>query len=139
MRAGLAGVMAVAIGLAAAPGIAQPPPPPVGLVLDGIHGAVRQASCRALAVGTAGAPESAVVRTPPDRGNGLARNASTNAPRSLPVRLVLRTTRTTFNRRYWFALDHGHIWYRSNADITGLVQPWTELPTPACFEGQVAG
>jgi hypothetical protein len=131
--------MAVAIALAAAPAIGKPPPPPVGLLIDGVHGAVRQASCRALAGGTAGAPESALVRAPPDRGSGLARGAVTNAPRSLPGRLVLRTTRTTFNRRYWFALDHGRIWYRSNADVTGIVQPWTELPTPACFEGQVAG
>jgi hypothetical protein len=79
------------------------------------------------------------VRVPPDHGNGLAAGAATNAPRSLPSRLVLRTSRTTFNRRYWFALDHGRIWYRSNADMTGIAQPWTELPTPACFQGQVAG
>src|SRR5205807_2741982 len=80
-----------------------------------------------------------VVRSTPDRGNGLAAGTRTNAPRSLPRHLVLRTARTTFNRRYWFALDHGRIWYRSNSDVTGIAQPWTGLPTPACFEGQVAG
>ncbi|HEV3129120.1 MAG TPA: hypothetical protein VGY32_09065 [Solirubrobacteraceae bacterium] len=136
MRTGLVAVIVLASLLACASASAQPSLS--GVITDGIDGAARQASCRALTGGTTGVPETPSPGLP-DRGNGLAAGAPSNAPRSLPGRLVLRTTRTTFNRRYWFALDQGRVWYRSNTDVTGIAQPWTELPTPPCFEGQVTG
>jgi hypothetical protein len=130
-------IVAAVMALLAAAAFAANPPP--DLVTDGIAGIARQQSCRALVGGTAGAPESAAVRALPDRGNGTRPGDQTGAPASLPARVPLRTTSTTYNRRYWFVLRRGLVYYRSNRDVTGIDQPWTELPTPACFHGLVAG
>ncbi len=87
--------------------------------------------------GTAGDRETWVDSTR-DRGNGLRPTDRTNAPRSLPPLVFLRTATQTFNRRYDFVVNRGRIWFKSNAEVTGIRQPWKALPLPACFDGQVA-
>jgi hypothetical protein len=109
------------------------------VVQDGINGALRETSCRALEGGLVGTPEGDLARRLPDEGNGLRPGDRTTAPADLPATVPLRTTQTTYNRRYWFVLRGGHIYYRSNAEVTGIRQPWAELPTPTCFLGQVVG
>lgn len=127
------------LAIIGAAGLAAATPVPAPAPASAATGATAAASGCALTGGTAGSPETGAGRDLPDRGNGLARGARTNAPATLPARLVLRTTRTTFNRRYWFALQGGRIWFRSNADVTHIVQPWAELATPACLAGNVIG
>ena len=77
------------------------------------------------------------MQSTPDRGNGLAPGVRTNAPKSLPTLVYLRTATQTFNRRYDFVVDRGRIWFKSNAEVTGIRQPWKALPLPACFAGLV--
>lgn len=90
--------------------------------------------------GTIGVPDPVADPLPlPDQGNGLAADAVTNAPISLPRVAALRNDRQTFNRRYEFALDAGVIWFRSHAEITGIRQPWAKLSMPSCLAGTVIG
>ena len=113
----------------------------VSVVSPAAHAAVspltREQSCASLGGGTAGARET-WVDTTPDRGNGLGRRDRTNAPRGLPPLVFLRTATQSFNRRYDFVVSRGRIWFKSNAEVTGIRQPWKALPLPACFDGQVA-
>ncbi|MGZ4251304.1 MAG: hypothetical protein ACXVUE_23750 [Solirubrobacteraceae bacterium] len=97
----------------------------------------RRHSCALLGGGTAGNQET-WVDTTPDRGNGLGPKARTNAPGGLPTSVFLRTSTQTFNRRYDFVVSRGRIWFKSNAEVTGIRQPWKAVPLPACFDGQVA-
>lgn len=95
--------------------------------------------CELLA-GTIGLPDLVSDPLPlPDRGNGLAAGAASDAPAALPTVVVLRNERQTYNRRYEFALHDGRIWYRSHAEVTGLHQPWAALAMPACLAGHVIG
>ncbi len=144
-RAWCAGLVASAAALcwpvlAAAAG----KPDPARLILDGFHGILVAQSeprvCPELSGGTAGLPELTTPgRDLPDEGNGLAPGEPTTAPASLPRSIYLRSTRQTYNRRYWFALAGGHVYYKSNAEVTGIRQPWAPLPTPSCFDGAVTG
>ena len=95
--------------------------------------------CPGLSGGTAGLPEPGPADQDPGDGNGLAAGDPTSAPASLPANVHLRSARRTYNRRYWFALRRGHIYFKSNAEATGVRQPWAPLPTPACFDGEVSG
>jgi hypothetical protein len=136
----LAAVLAVAGGSEA---IAEPDPGE--LVLDGLLGAAASQlsprECPELTGGTAGVPERTTPpgQLVPDRGNGLGRGDPTSAPASLPRAIYLRSTRATYNRRYWFIVHGGHIYFKSNAEVTGIRQPWAPLSTPGCFDGKVAG
>lgn len=145
LRAGtVAIVLAIAAGGFAIPATsAAAEPDPFTLFLDGAGGILEAQSaprvCPELTMGTAGLPEAG----PPDAtlgdGNGLNPGDPTSAPASLPRNVYLRTTRETYNRRYWFALRGGHIYYKANAEVTGMKQPWAPLATPACFDGRVTG
>jgi hypothetical protein len=135
----LAATLATAIGAAPAA-----EPGPIELIVDGVLGAVHSQtsprSCVALTGGTAGAPETVVPgRSLPDRGNGLRPGDPTPAPAGLPSSVYLRSTKATYNRRYWFVLHGGRIYYKSNAEVTGIRQPWAPLPTPSCLRGRVSG
>ncbi len=137
-------LIALLAGAAAWPGAANAAQPdPFTLFYDGLTGGLQSQSrprvCPELSGGTAGSPEPGVASQAPDRGNGLAAGDPTSAPASLPRRVYLRTTRRTYNRRYWFALAGGRIYFKSNAAVTGIAQPWAALPTPPCFEGRVEG
>lgn len=95
--------------------------------------------CELLA-GTIGLPDLVSDPLPlPDRGNGLAADAASEAPAALPAMVALRNERQTYNRRYEFALHQGRIWYRSHAEVTGIRQPWAALAMPACLAGHVIG
>jgi hypothetical protein len=138
-------IVAVA-ALAASPAtaVAATKPDPAQLILDGFHGVlVAQTEprvCPELSAGTAGLPEITTPgRDTPDHGNGLAPGDETTAPAALPKALYLRSTTATYNRRYWFVLSGGHIYFKSNAEVTGIHQPWAPLPTPGCFDGTVTG
>jgi hypothetical protein len=96
---------------------------------------VRAQSCASLGGGTAGDRET-WADTTRDPGNGLAPKARTNAPSGLPTTVFLRTANQTFNHRYDFVVNRGRIWFKSNAEVTGIRQPWKALPLPACFDGQ---
>jgi hypothetical protein len=143
MRTGgvLIGLSAAALALPAAAPAAQPDP--FTIFFDGLTGGLQSQSrprvCPELSGGTAGSPEPGVASQAPDRGNGLAPGDPTIAPASLPQNVYLRSTRQTYNRRYWFVLRRGHIYFKSNAEITGIVQPWAPLAAPACFDGRVQG
>jgi hypothetical protein len=137
--------MAIALALAGPSPASATKPDPAELILDGLGGVlISQTSprvCPQLSGGTAGLPE---LTTPPgqlvpDRGNGLEPGDATTAPASLPGALYLRTTTDTYNRRYWFALRGGRIYFKSNAAVTGIRQPWAPLSTPSCFAGRVTG
>ncbi|KAA1415466.1 hypothetical protein F0U44_20990 [Nocardioides humilatus] len=96
--------------------------------------------CPELAGGTAGIPELGPRRERgPDEGNPLDAGDATDAPRSLPRQVHLRSTRESFNRRYQFAVARGTVWYRSNTEVTGIAEPWAALPIPDCFDGRIAG
>jgi hypothetical protein len=136
----------VAIVVLSASGSAQAAqkPDPAELILDGFHGVLVAQSeprvCPELSAGTAGLPETTTPgRDTPDHGNGLSPGDSTSAPASLPKSIYLRSTTATYNRRYWFILKDGHIYYKSNAAVTGIHQPWAPLATPACFDSTVTG
>lgn len=96
--------------------------------------------CPALIGGTIGTGENADQegRTGPDDGNPLRAGDSTNAPSTLPKQILFRSTTQTFNRRYQFAVVGKSIWYKSNSAVTGIDEPWAELPVPSCFKGKVA-
>ncbi|GAA3683686.1 hypothetical protein GCM10022237_47900 [Nocardioides ginsengisoli] len=97
--------------------------------------------CPELIGGTIGLLESAGEpgRRTVDEGNPLRDGDPSDAPRSLPDQVIFRSTTQTFNRRYQFALSGGHIWFKSNTEVTGLREPWARLPVSACFAGKVAG
>jgi hypothetical protein len=117
-----AAAAALALGLAPAAG-AQ------GLG-DPVEEGLREQSCRALAGGTAGAPDQA-----PAESRGGIPSMWARAPAGLlPNRVVLRTASQTFNRRYEFATRAGTIYVRARHG-TG---PWRKLPVPLCFAGRVA-
>ena len=139
-----AGLIAAAALLSPVPASGAGKPDPARLILDGFHGVlVAQTEprvCPELSGGTAGLPEFATPgRDSPDEGNGLMPGDPTTAPDSLPKSIYLRSTRQTYNRRYWFVLAGGHIYFKSNAEVTGIRQPWAPLPTPGCFDGNVTG
>src|SRR5262245_47395216 len=142
MRTKGSGLILCIAALAAAPASAQSPPQQVGpqLVLDGVSGVadsqLRDQSCGELKFGTAGDNEPGLPDTP-DKGNGLAPGAPSTAPASLPTIVPFKTETESFNRRYWFAVAGGRIWFRSNTLETGIRQPWKELPIPPCFYGRV--
>lgn len=89
--------------------------------------------------GTIGTPDPFPIDPLPDTGNGLADDAVTDAPADLPQGSFVRGDTETYNRRYDFALRDGRIWYRSHAEVTGIVQPWDRLRMPACLDGTVIG
>jgi hypothetical protein len=127
--------------LLAAPAAAAQAPPNAGqLLYEGFRGpvdpAVEALSCAQLRGGTAGQREPPGPAAP-DRGNGLAPGARTDAPRGLPRVVPFKTATETFNRRYVFAVRRGLVWFRSNAERTGIRQPWRELPVPPCLYGTV--
>ena len=93
-----------------------------------------------LPAGTIGVPDEVVDPLPiPDRGNGLAAGAASDAPSDLPDQVALRTDSETFNRRYQFVLRDGLIWFKSNAAFTGIHQPWAALAMPTCLARTVIG
>lgn len=98
----------------------------------------RAQSCSQLRDGTAGAREP-VAAPETDTGNGLAPGAASDAPTALPATVPFKTGTETFNRRYWFVVRDGRMWFRSNMEVTGLRQPWRELALPPCFAGRVIG
>lgn len=75
----------------------------------------------------------------PDVGNGLAADASSDAPADLPQQVYLRTDTESYNRRYQFVLRDGALWFKSNTAVTGIAQPWAAVPMPACLSGTVIG
>jgi hypothetical protein len=145
IRRSLTGASIAAILVLAGAGIAAAAEPDPGeLVADGLRGGIASQTspraCPELTSGTAGMPEAITPgRETQDRGNGLKPGEETSAPASLPDAVYLRSTTATYNRRYWFVLRGGHIYYRSNAEVTGIRQPWAPLPTPGCLDGQVTG
>ncbi len=142
MRALAASILLLSV-LAVRVTAATAEPDPLTLIADGAQGVlVAQTEprvCPELSMGTAGLPEDKSVRTGADRGNGLAPGDPTSAPATLPDQIYLRSITQTYNRRYWFVLDGGRIFYKSNAEQTEIEQPWAPLPTPPCFDGDVQG
>jgi hypothetical protein len=135
-------VLAVVLLLAGAPGAgAQTFPDTPQQLYEGsrasIDPALRARSCAELRGGTAGSREPAGFPPAPDRGNGLAAGDRTAAPRGLPDVVPFKTRSETFNRRFVFVVRGGLVWFRSNAERTGIRQPWRELPAPPCFYGRV--
>ena len=138
----LAGAVPAALAGAPPPGIPQDVSVPLGQLVQVGGGPVSDAdraqSCAELQGGTAGARELDPANVP-DVGNGLHAGDVTTAPASLPSVVPFKTGRETFNRRYWFVLRDGRVWFRSNRSVTGIDQPWRELPVPPCLYGQVSG
>jgi hypothetical protein len=96
------------------------------------------ARCPELAGGTAGTREvEGAPPREPDHGNPLEAGDDPEAPWRLPDRVDLRGPRQTFNRRYEFVVARGTVWYRSNAELTGIEEPWAKLEVPECLDGTV--
>src|SRR3954447_13835625 len=117
----------------------DPHPDPFTLVKDGAQGAVTAQTtpdrrCPELYGGTAGLHEKDGQRALQE---GLF--APLPLPRGavragLPARVDLRSTTRTFNRRYAFAVQDGHVYFRPVASAA-----WLRLPVPSCFDGDVRG
>ncbi len=141
VRRALAAVLVSVLVVRVASAAAEPYPQ--DLLVDGALGILIAQSaprvCPELSVGTAGTPEFEFVRSAADEGNGLAPEDAPTAPAGLPEQIHLRSTTATYNRRYWFVLRDGQIYFKSNAEQTGIEQPWAPLPTPPCFAGDVRG
>ena len=147
-RAAFPALLLIAVSAPAA--LAGPPPPglptdvstPLGQLVQTGGGAVSDAdrvrSCTEMGGGTAGARELPLTAET-DVGNGLKPGDATDAPASLPTVVPFKTGTETYNRRYQFVLRDGRVWFRSNEEITGIRQPWKELPVPPCLYGQVTG
>jgi hypothetical protein len=99
--------------------------------------AQRERSCAELGGGTAGSFEALDLPAGRDTGNGLAPGARSDAPAGLPRDVPFKTATETYNRRYQWVARGGLVWFRSNAERTGLRRPWRELPIPPCFYGGV--
>jgi hypothetical protein len=123
-----AGLGALAAGLAVVSG-------PAAAHASGAPDPARQLSCATLAGGTAGGPDVPGASAAPNLGDS-ALNAGVPSG-SLPDRVWLRSTTDTFNRRYYFALRGGQIYFKPNVERTGTDGPWRALPVPACFAGDV--
>jgi hypothetical protein len=93
------------------------------------EGLVEQ-SCKALAGGTAGAPDE----VPSDPVTSLPATWPEAPAGLLPDQVYFRTASESFNRLYEFATRAGTIYARAR-DGGG---PWRELPVPLCFAGRVA-
>ena len=48
----------------------------------------------------------------------------------LPSHVYARTKTESFNHKYYFALRHGKIWYKSNTQQTGISDAWQTLGVP---------
>jgi hypothetical protein len=115
----------------------DPQPDLVTLIADGVRGAAiaqtAERPCPDLMGGTAGLHEKDVTRA---IAEGLAAPLPPPAPgpvpADLPRRVDLRSTTQTFNRRYAFVLEGGHVYFRPVAATA-----WAPLPVPACFDGDV--
>jgi len=138
----LAGLAPTALAGPTPPGLPTDVAVPLGQLVQTGGGAVPDAdrvrSCAELAGGTAGARELPVTRET-DTGNGLRPGDATDAPKDLPTVVPFKTGTETYNRRYQFVLRSGRVWFRSNQEITGIRQPWRELPVPPCLYGRVTG
>jgi hypothetical protein len=95
--------------------------------------ALRERSCAELGGGTAGSFEALDLPAGRDTGNGLAPGERSDAPVGLPRVVPFKTATETYNRRYQWVARGGLVWFRSNAERTGIRQAWRELPVPPCF------
>ncbi|PPE73430.1 hypothetical protein C3942_14285 [Solimonas fluminis] len=139
-----AALLLAACGSSTAPDAGHGTPPPFQPGPDAPFATIADPSLSLplciLPAGTIGVPDLVVDPLPiPDRGNGLAADAASEAPAALPAQLALRNDRGTYNRRYQFALDEGAIWFKSNTAVTGIEQPWARLAMPGCLAGTVIG
>lgn len=75
----------------------------------------------------------------PDKGNGLAPGAKSDAPAGLPARVYFKTATESFNRRYYFVARGGDLYFKSNAEVTHIEQPYKRLSVPRCFAGDIRG
>lgn len=121
LRRRLPAVLAAAtatLTLTAVPATAQDDPPP-RCVLPG---------------GTIGVPEveDHVTASQPPRAI-----PDPEAPAALPDAVHLRGMTETSNRQYWFALHEGSLWFRPNAEVTGVDGGWGRVPTPDCLDGRI--
>src|SRR3954471_2938882 len=137
----VAAAIGVAAALLAAPAAAlaegDPQPDLVTLIADGVRGvAIHQTAerpCPELSGGTAGLHEKDFTRAIAEGlGAPLPPPGAGPVPAGLPRRVDLRSTTQTFNRRYAFVLEHGHVYYRPVATTS-----WAPLAVPACFDGDV--
>ena len=134
-----AAVLLAAAATAPASALAEGDPQPdlVTLIADGVRGAAiaqtAERPCPDLMGGTAGIHEKDVTRA---IAEGLAAPLppppAGPVPAGLPRRVDLRSTTQTFNRRYAFVLDRGHVYFRPVATTS-----WAPLAVPACFDGDV--
>src|SRR3546814_18389172 len=69
--------------------------------------------------------------TGPDVGNGLAADATSDAPADLPAQVFLRNDTETFNRRSQFALRDGGVGFKSDTPVHGI-RPETRRGGKGC-------
>ncbi len=108
----------------------------LSLVLPSSASAQDQASCATLVGGTTGLPE--LVAGPLlDLARRTGSHQLIGVPAAsgldLPDRVLLRSTKETFNSGWAFALRGGHVYFRPAAG--GDV--WRRMPLPPCFDGLV--
>jgi len=75
----------------------------------------------------------------PDKGNGLSPGDRGDGPADLPAHVYFKTTTESFNRRYVFVARGGQLYFKSNAEVTHIEQPYKRLGVPRCFAGDVRG
>lgn len=125
------------VAMASDPGYPQQgKPDPLSLAIDGVRGiAISQTgprNCAQLDGGTAGLPEPEAQQILRDRAPDAAPPSS--VPSGLPTRVDLRSTTQTFNRRYWFVLKNGRIYYKQPT-----AAHWAAVPLPSCLDGKTTG
>ncbi len=58
-------------------------------------------------------------------------------PATLPEAVHLKSRQQSFNRRYQAVLSEGRIYFKANAEKTGLQEDWRPLPLPRHLDGKV--
>jgi hypothetical protein len=58
-------------------------------------------------------------------------------PASLPARVDLTSPTRARNRRWYFALDGGRLYYKPNVERTGHGGQWQGVALPACLDGHL--
>lgn len=93
---------------------------------------LREQSCQLLAVSTVGVPD--LLRLDP-ASSAMPADWPLGDQQRLPTQVPLRTSTTSFNRLFEFALDRGRLFARGR----GSGDPWRQVPLPPCIDGRLSG
>jgi len=127
LRATALAVLSAVAVLASTPALAAPPADPTCLSLVG--------GSTGILVAGGSVPTGDTIT---GRPGGFGPVATGAVVKTLPDRIVFRTTTETFSNEYAFALRDGVLYVRPAAVGVGVAaEPWRRLETPDCLTGRV--